>query len=284
MRIGITTDCVCDLPEDYLRANGVDLMYFYIITDTGRFKDGYGITSENILEYLEEGGEKAETDSPAPGEYRAFFEQQLKKYDEVIHIAASAYVGQSCAHARAAVQAMRDEGKRVTIVDSGNLSTGLGLMVMRAVELRDSGCPAAEIADAIERMKPRVSTTFITHSVDFLARNGRVGPKVSKLCRMLKLHPVMTLKDGKLKLHGLKVGHDEKAIMRYVRGELKRAGQIDKKRLFITHAGCTVRMIAQIRAEAERRCRFEEVMVTRTSATVSGNCGPGTVGVLYIRH
>lgn len=281
-KVGITTECVCDLPEEYLKGNDVELIYFDIITDTGRFKDGYEITSGNILEYLEDGGKKAETRAPDVREYLALFEKKLEQYDELIHIAVSSHVGSSYQHALIAAERMGEAGKRVTVIDSGHLSTGMGHMVMRAVELRNGGSAAAEIAEAITQMRSKISTTFITRSAESLYRNGRISSRVEKGCAFFGLHPVLVLKNGRISLKMFRIGNYERCVMRYIRGALKRCGQIDNRRLFITHAGCTVRMIAQIRAEAERLCRFDEVIVTRASATVSGNCGPGTVGVLFI--
>lgn len=281
-RVGITTDCVCDLPEEYIKANGVELIYFYISTDTGRFKDGYEITSGNILEYLEDGGRKAETDAPGAGEYRAFFEDCLKRYDEIVHISVSSQVGLSNKKATAAVEQMGANKARVTVVDSEHLSTGMGHMVMRAVELRDGGSSAAEIADEMVRMRSKVSTTFITQSADYLYRNGQIGQRVAKICTFFSIHPVLVLKNGRISLKMVRIGNYERSVMRYVRSELKCGGEIDHKRLFITHAGCTLKMISQIREEAQRLCHFDEVKVTQASATVSGNCGPGTVGVLFI--
>ena len=280
---GISTDCVCDLPESFLRANDVDIVYFYIATDTGRFRDGYGITSGNLLEYLEEGGRKAETTAPDAQEYAEFFEEKLKRYDELIHISISGCVGLSCQNAMDALKLMGEDGKRVTVIDSEHLSTGMGHMVMKAVELRKSGKSTAEIAEAVKAMRGKISTTFMTRNAEYLQRNGRVNEMVKNLAALFSLHPVLTLRNGKLTLKSFKVGNHEKAVMAYIRGELKHNGNIDKERLFITHAGCPVKMISQIREETQRLCQFNEVIVTKASATVSSNCGPGTVGVIFVR-
>ena len=283
-RIGITTDCVCDLPEDLLRRCGVDLMHFYITTDSGRFRDGYAITSGNILEYLEDGGTKAETSAPAPEEYVEFFENHLQKYSEIVHIGISDRVGHSCANAIKAVSLMGDNARRVTVINSRHLSTGMGHMVLKAVELRDAGCSAAEIAEAIERMRSKVSTTFITCNADYLYRNGQVSQTVKKLCAFFKLHPILEMRNGRITLHSFRIGNYEKSVIRYIRSALSSSGSIDHRRLFITHAGCSVKMIAQIRAEVERLYQFDEIIVTKASATVSGNCGPWTVGVLFVHQ
>lgn len=281
-RVGITTDCVCDLPEGYLSACGVDLMYFYIVTDTGRFRDSCEITSGNILEYMEEGGRKAETHAPDPQGYQAFFEKNLERCDELVHIGVSSHVGQSHQSAKAALELMGDMGKRVTLVDSGQLSTGMGHLVMRAVELRDGGSTAAEIAEAVMAMRGKIVTSFIVRSVDYLYPDAQVSQWVRTLCAFFSLHPVLQVKNGRIFLKRFRIGHYDQSVIRYVRGALRHSDQMDSRRLFITHAGCTVKMLAQIKAEVERLHKFDEVIVTRASATVSGNCGPGTVGIVLI--
>ena len=283
-KIGITTDCVCDLPDEYLKANDVAIVYFYITTATGRFKDGFEITSGNVLEYLENGGEKAETNAPAPEEYKAHFLSQLEKYDELIHISISSKISLSYQNACAALELMGEDGKRVRVIDSQHLSTGMGHMVIRAVELRDAGCSGEEIALQAEQMKQSISTTFITQNADYLYRNGRVSKTVRDVCDIFMVHPVLTLKDGRMTLKTIKIGNYEKAVMRYIKGALRRRKKIDKKRLFITHAGCTIKQLNAAKTQAERLCGFDEIIVTRASATVSSNCGMGTLGVLFVKE
>ena len=283
-KIGITVDCVCDLPDKYLKANDIDVVFYNIITSTGRFKDGDEITSENILEYLESGGTKSETSPPSLEEYRAVFDNALKRYEEIVHFSLSDKLDSSVQSALNAIKDMGDNGKRVTVIDTENLSTGMGHMIMKAVEMRDSGCSTAEIVQMAEDMKSMISTTFITKDVDYLYRNGRVSKAVKNLCGFFSIYPVLIVKNGELALKTIKVGNYDKAVMRYIKGELKNNKKIDKKRLFITHAGCPIRTISKYRSEAEKIYRFDEVLVTKTSATISSNCGPGTVGVLFVRR
>ena len=152
-KLGITTDCVCDLPDDYLKLHDVGIVYFYITTDRGRFKDGYEITSGNIIEYLEDGGEKAATNAPEPEEYREFFQDRLKECDELIHISISSKVSLSCKNASSALKLMGEQADRVHVIDSKHLSTGMGHLVIKAVEMRDSGKAAEEICRELEQIK-----------------------------------------------------------------------------------------------------------------------------------
>ncbi|MGN1339429.1 MAG: DegV family protein [Oscillospiraceae bacterium] len=281
--IGITTDCVCDLPEEYLRCNDVSIIYFYITTATGRFKDGFEITSANILEYLNNGGEKAETNAPAPEEYRDFFLEQLEKYDQIVHVSISHMISQSYINAKKSLELLGEKGSRVRVLDSGHLSTGIGHIVIKAVEMRNAGRTADEIIEEAEQYRRCVSTSFITMNADNLYRNGRVSRRVRDLCNTLQLHPVLVMKDGRITVKGIKRGNYEKAVMSYIKGELHHDNKINRKRLFITHAGCTVKLIEMVQEQAMKLCSFDEVLVTKASATISSNCGMGTVGVLFVR-
>ena len=281
MKTGVFTDCICDLPEDYLRANGVEVMHFYIYTATGRFRDGEEITSGNILEYLESGNHLLRSNIPDPEEYAKFYRQGLQNYDEIIHIATSAKAGLSYQNATQSLKLLGEDGKRVTVVDSEHLSSGLGHMVLQAVALRDSGKNAEEIARAMQEMKHRVSSTFIVPNADYLYNMGKVNRLVRDLSRLLMLHPVLHLKNGKIAVKTVGVGNYEKAVMRYVENEFKQHEKIDKKQLFITHAGCPTKLLSQITAVG-RDLAFESVSVTMASAAISSNCGPQTVGVLFV--
>ena len=281
-RIGITADCVCDLPEEYLAVHDIDIVYFYIKTDTGRFRDRYEITSENIIEYLERGGNKAETFEPTPGEYKEFFENSLKKYDEIIHICISSFVSGSTRNAAAALELMGDNGKRVYVIDSWHLSTGMGHMIIKAVEMRDRQTSVDEITTEMESMRNKVSSSFITRSADYLYRNGRAGKRVRDITEMFSLHPVLCMKDGKMAVKSIKAGNYDRAVLKYIKSELRHNKKIDMKRLFITHACCSAKTIADVKQLVNKYCEFDEVIVTKASATVSGNCGPGAIGVLYV--
>ena len=283
-KLAITTDCVCDLPDEYFKLHGVGIVYFYITTASGRFRDGYEITSENVIEYLDCGGERAETNAPEPEEYKEFFEKQLKFCEEVIHISISSHISNSCPNALAAIKLMGEQGERVHIVDSGHLSTGMGHMVIKAVEMCEGGKSAEEIVSEMQELKKRVSTSFIAKNADYLYRNGRVSKSIRDICAALSLHPVLSMRDGKMGVKALQIGNYDKSVKRYIKSELRHNNNINKKRLFITHAGCTIKTLGEVKALSEKLCSFDEVLVTKASATISSNCGAGTVGVLYINE
>lgn len=281
-RIGISTDCMCDLPADYLAAHDVHVMQFYIHTATGRFWNESEITSNNILEYLEEGNSLLRTNAPEPEECKAYFEGLLARYDEVVHIATSDKVGLSYPNAQAALALMGEPAKRVTLINSGAISTGLGHMVMQAVALRDEGKKPAEIAAGCDAMRGKISNSFIVPNADYLYRMGYASEGVKILCSLFRVHPVLCTRDGRLAFKAFRVGNYERAVTRYVRSELARGKRIDRRQLFITHAGCPAKVLAQVRAEVDKLCAFDRVTVTKASAIIASCCGPRTVGVLYV--
>lgn len=280
-KICITSECVCDLPEKILEEYGVPVIYFYIQTDQGIFKDMDEITAGNIIEYFKTGGQQISTYAPKPEEYEDFFVKILENYDEIIHIAIAKSLSKSLEYATRASE--KFEG-RVHVFDSGHLSTGIAHLVMKAAEMVKEGKDYEEISAVLHRLRDKVSTSFIAENADYLYRNGRVSKLVKIVCSGMKIHPVLAMKKGDMILKGIRIGSYKKSVVRYVRSELKNASKINKKRLFITHSDCTVKMIARARKAAAERCQFEEVIVSRASATISSNCGANTIGVLFVRE
>ncbi|MBQ5318576.1 MAG: DegV family protein [Oscillospiraceae bacterium] len=283
-KICITTDCVCDLPDEILRKNNVDLIYFYIRTDSGRFKDVDEITAQNVFDYLRNGGSKTITEAPPSDEFVSFFTEKLRNYEHVIHIAISSKISKSVSNAEEAVKKMGDEGKNVHIIDSGHLSTGIAHLVLRAAEMVREGNNTEQIVAEVMNMRDRVSTSFMADNTDFLYLNGQVSKGIHKICTMFKIHPVLSMQDGYLKLKACHVGNYKKSAVRYIRAELKSGKKIKSNMLFITHAGCSTNDIKMVKRYVASLMKFDEVFVTKASATISSNSGPRTFGLLYIKE
>lgn len=278
-RIAITSDCTCDLSEKILEKYEIELIYFYMYIDQGCFKDTYEITAENVLEYLNNGGEKMLTFSPKEDEIADFYEHVLERCDEIIHISISSKLSESYRYATSAAE--RFDGK-VHVIDSRQISAGMGHLIIKAAELVKEKKSAKEIVEALEQMKPKIMTTFIMDNLDCFCRIGSVSKITKEICRMLKIHPVIVSKNGGMKLKSIQIGDYEKSVMRYVKKTLHNPSSINKKRIFITHPNCKIRLISKVKQQVIESCNFENVYVTKTSATVTGNCGMDTVGILYV--
>ena len=177
---------------------------------------------------------------------------------------------------------LKIKSARVTVVDSEHLSTGIGHLVIKAVNMRDRGKSAQNIFNELESMKKRIRTSFIAMNADYLNINGKV-PKIAKdLCDTFRLHPVIVMRNGKIRIGRVYVGDYWRSCAKYVKRSLRQHGRIDKTRAFITHVGCTVSFLNKIRAEADKHCKFDELITTKASATVSSNCGKWTFGIVCV--
>lgn len=282
-KICITTDCACDLPAELLKRYEIDLMYFYIETESGRFRDVAEITAQNIFEYIEDGGQRTVSKAPPVEEFRDFFNQKLRNCDEIIHIAISSRISMCVRNSTNAANQLGAAANRIHIFDSGHLSTGIGLLVIRAVEMAEAGYSSEEILASLEQMKEKVSTTFIAKNADYLYRNKQISKGIKELCSIFNIHPVLEMKNGFLKLKSIQMGDYEKSALRYIRKELKEPRTIDTGRMFITHAGCSISDLKLIRREVDKLMAFDSVMISTASATISGNSGPGTFGLLFVK-
>lgn len=279
--ICITTDCACDLPEQLLKNNNIDIVYFYIQTDTGNFRDMDEMNSVNMFDYLQDEDKHVVTKAPSVADFEAFFSNKLKEYDEVIHIAISSKVSQCVKNSSKAAREMKEYGKRIHIVDSWHVSTGLGLLVLHATKLLRSNKEPEDIISDIKVMRNIVSTTFLVNSADYLYKNGKIGKNIRWFCNLFHIHPVLKMEKGFMKLKAIYVGSYEQCTADYIRKELKKSKRINTHKLFITHAACSVSDLSYIKQEIERYVKFDSVDVTKTSATVAGNCGPGTFGLAF---
>lgn len=280
-KVWITSDCACDLSETLLDKYGVEVIYFYISTDRGCFKDRAEMTSTNVVEYFENGGQRISTAAPAVSEYVDFFEKALQKHEEIIHITISSQLSLSYDNA---VLASKQFAGKVHVVDSEHLSTGIAHMIIRAVEMAKEGKSRNEIVDALKEMKYKVSTSFIADNADHLYRTGRVSKTVKNICTTFRIHPVLSLKNGKMTVKGVRIGNLEKCILGYVKSELRKSDKIKKERLFITYSTCPVRIVSKIKEQINMCCPFDEVLETKASATITSNCGANTIGVLFVRE
>lgn len=280
-KIAITSDCVCDLPSEILEEYGVEVIHFYITTDYGCFKDMEEITSLNIVEYFENGGKHIATQAAQAREYEDLFKRVLEKYEEVIHITTTFTLSKSYENA---IEASKMFHGKVHILDSGHISAGIGHLVLKAVKLVEEGKETKEIIEVLSSMKKRISTSFIVENADYLYKTGRVSKFVRDFCNVLKLHPVLHMRNGIMTVKKIKIGNYEKAALRYIRGQLKRVSRIDKERAFVAQCSCSVKLISKVKWAIKEECNFDELIVTKASATVSSNCGANAVGIIYLKN
>lgn len=282
-RLSVTTDCTSDLSDDIIEKYDIKTLAYNIHTERWCFRDKEEISARNVLEHISAGG-TATSEAPSTEECIRFFSEQLEKSENIIHICMSSEIGLSYRNCCEAMKTMEDKAERIWLFDSSQLSTGTGHIVIKACEMAEKGMSPVEIKKELERYRNKVSTTFLVKNADYLYTNRKVSALMKKICSVFGIHPVIEIRKGKMMLKKLYRGDYEKAELRYITSELKNAQKAVKDRLFITHAGCSFREIETIRKRAERISSFRDICITEASAAVSSNCGPNTVGVIYVRE
>lgn len=278
-KVAITADCICDLPRNLLEEYQIRLMYCYVHTKEGRFCDLFEVSSDSLLNYLKTEGNYARSSTADPSEYEYFFADTLETAEHVIHITATTALSGAYPNARQASKSFDN----VTVFDSTHISSGHGLMVLYAVALAEEGKDVDEICRALTAFRNRVCSNFLVPDTEALYRNGKVSSLVHKLCSGLNLHPVLRMSQNELKLWTIEIGNMKHVRRHYVKKLLHHARQIDTRILFLTYAGCTVRQLDEILDEVEKYVKFEKIITQKASATVSGNCGVGVFGLMFIR-
>lgn len=276
--IQITSDSTCDLGE-LAPKHGIRLMPLKVILDTETFKDGVDIAPADIFAFVEKTGMLPKTSAPGIEDFRELFSLLTANGDEVIHftISSKASASYSCALA-----ASREFDGKVRVVDSLALSSGQGLLVMKAMDLRDAGKSAAEIEETVNALRARVNTSFVPDRLEYLYKGGRCSKMEMYGANILKIHPMIDMKDGQLGVKKKYRGKMTVCIKSYIE-ELKAAYPVyDKTRCFITHSSADAELVELAREMVQSEFDFDEVVETVAGSVITGHCGRNTLGVLFI--
>lgn len=274
----IATDSVCDLPKQLLEKHQIAVLPYRVVTEGGEFLDGVETETDGVLSYIREMGRHVQSEAPETADYEEFFAEQLTKAQNIIHIAMAKHVSKGYENALEASKTFDN----VLVIDSGHLSSGMGMMVLRAAEYAENGIAADTIIRELERIKAQVRTSFIVTSTQYLAISGRMSAKINTFCKAFMIHPVIVLKNSSMKLGALRVGTRDYAWKKYITSTLHTMHEIDKRTLFITYAGLTNEELKEIEKQVRCKGDFENIIFQKASPAISVNCGPGTFGLLFM--
>ncbi len=278
MRVKITADSTCDLSREIVDTLDIKIIPLYINTKHGTFQDGLDITPDDIYVYVDNHGELPKTSAVAVEDYRFHFEKYAAEYEAVIHLNIGA--GFSSSHQNA-VEAAKSF-PNVYPIDSKNLSTGSGHIVMIAAQMAKEGRDVQEILDTINKTIPKVDASFVVDTMEYLYMGGRCSSVEKFGATILKIKPCIEVKEGKMAVGDKYRGDLQKSLKKYVGERLKNTQNIDNKRIFITHTKCPSGTVAMVRELIEKHMSFDEVIETVAGCTVTTHCGPGTLGILYL--
>jgi len=279
--IRIISDSTCDLPKELLERYNIDIIPLHIHLGEEEYEDGRNITPEEIYRWSDEHNTTPKTAAVSMMEVLDTFEPVLKNGDEIISFSISDSMSTTGNVMRMAVEELEAE-QRVHVIDSANLSSGVGLLVLEAAKMADEGMKAEEIVSVIETLKPRVRASFVVDTLTYLHRGGRCSSVAVLAGGVLKLHPKIVVENGKMSVQKKYRGKINSVVKTYVKEMEEDLRMAKKDYVFLTHSGCDEELIGEIKAYLKSLEYFEEIHVARAGSVISSHCGPGTLGVLYI--
>ncbi len=276
--VRITADSTCDLGV-YGAERDIRIMPLTVILGEDSFRDGVTITPQDIFAYVEKTGTLPKTSAPSIGDYEDFFGKFVGEGDTVIHFDISAKSSSSYEHAAAAAKKF---GKKVFVVDTKALSSGQGLLVMKAYDLLQQGMRPEEVVKTVNGLRPKVNTSFIPDRLDYLYKGGRCSRMAMYGANLLKIHPLIEMDDGQL-VPGKKYrGSMEKCITAYIRDLAEKYPKYDKTRCFITHSTADASLVEVAKQQVKALFNFDDILETVAGSVITGHCGRNTLGVLFI--
>lgn len=279
MKIKISSDSTCDLSKEYIEAHDIGILSLVVVKDGESYKDGIDITPDVIFAHVNGGGALCSTSAANVNDYMELFEEYKKEYDAVIHINLGS--GFSSSHQNACIAA--EEFENVYVVDSMNLSTGHGLVVVEAVKMVEAGMEPEKIYEALRELAPRVEASFVLDRLDYMVKGGRCSAVAALGASLLQLKPCIEVVDGKMGVCKKYRGSYEKALNNYVKDRLMDRDDIDTERIFVTHTETPQEVVESVKSAVKEYKDFEIMEETVAGCTVSCHCGPNTLGVLFIR-
>ena len=279
MNIKILSDSTCDLSPAQLQEHNITLARLTVVKGDEQFTDGVDIMPADIFNHVANGGSLCSTAAYSIGQYEDLFNQYARDYDAVIHINISSEFS-SC-YQNACIAAA--DFDNVYVVDSRNLSTGHGLVVLEACRLAKSCDNIDEIVEKLKDLTSRVEASFLLDRLDYMVKGGRCSATAALGANLLNLKPCIEVRDGKMSVVKKYRGPYAKCLANYVKDRLADRDDIQRKELFITHTPVSEPCLEAVREAVNAYGNFETVYETDAGCTVSCHCGPGTLGVLFIR-
>ncbi len=277
--IKILSDSTCDLSKELVQRYNIGIIPLYVRLGDEEYLDGVNITPEQIYKWSDEHGETPKTAAASIEDISKFLDPAGS--DEYIVFTISSSMSVNFNNVRLAAQEL-GMSDRVHVIDSANLSTGVGLLVVYAAELAKEGKAAKEIVEEIENTRDKVRASFVIDTLVYLHRGGRCSGLAAFFGTTLKIHPRIAVTDGAMHPEKKYRGSSRRYVLDYVKDMEADLENARPERVFITHSGCDREVVEAVREYLSGLGVFKEILETRAGSVVSSHCGPGTLGVLFI--
>lgn len=279
MKIKILSDSTCDLSAQLLSKHNITLTPLTVVKADDQFKDGVTITPADIFDHVSKGGALCSTAAVSIGEYEDVFSKYAAEYDGVILITIGS--GFSACYQNACLAA--EDYPNVRVVDSRNLTTGQGAIVLKACELAATATDLDALANELREYAGKVEASFVVDKLEYLVKGGRCSSAAALGANLLNLKPCIEVKDGKMTVVKKYRGNYNKCLTTFVKERLEGRDDIDPSMLFITQTVISDECHQAVLDTVRTHGHFETVYETVAGCTISCHCGPGTLGIIFVR-
>lgn len=281
--VKVLSDSTCDLSQELLDKYDISIIPLHIVKGEEELEDGADIDISALYEWADLNKTTPKTSAPSLETAMEIMKPFLDKGEEIICFSISSEMSTSGNVIRMAAEELCAED-RVTVIDSRNLSTGIGLLVVEAAIMAASNCSREKIISRMNELIPLVRASFVVDTLVYLHRGGRCSAASALIGGALALHPMIVVKDGKMDASKKYRGKINKVIMNYAHDLESAMKNAYTDRVFITHSQCDSEIVNEVRNYIKSLGIFDEILETRAGGVVSSHCGPGTLGVLFIQE
>ena len=279
MSIKITSDSTSDLSPALLEQYDITVLPLYVTMGEQTCRDGVDARPEDLFAYVERTGSLPTTAAVNVADYHDCFAQFSPRHEAVIHITISSDFSSCYQNACVAAEGFSN----VYVVDSRNLSTGHGLVVLEAALAAQRGEQPEAIVAHLNEVASQVEASFVVDKLDYLVKGGRCSSAAALGANLLKLKPCIEVVDGRMKVGKKYRGNYDKVLLQYVRERLDGRDDLALDRIFVTHTPCRPETVEAVKAEIQTYAPFSEIIDTNAGCTISSHCGPNTLGILFLR-
>ncbi|MBO5928481.1 MAG: DegV family protein [Clostridia bacterium] len=277
----LCADSTCDLSPQLKERFHVVTCPLHVVLEDKVYDDGVNMMPDDIYAVYAQKKVLPKTAAANAAEYMEFFKPYLDDGYEIVYISLGSAL--SVSHTNCRMAAAECDG--VYVVDSCNLSTGSGLLVLEAADRIAAGMPAAQVAEEVQALVSKSHASFVVDTLEFLHKGGRCSALAMLGANLLQLKPcieVDTAACGKMDVGKKYRGSLEKSLQQYVQDKLEGRTDIRRNRVFITHSGISEERLNLVKEAVESYNLFDEIFITRAGCTISAHCGPNTLGVLFM--
>ncbi|WP_068782808.1 DegV family protein [Paenibacillus phocaensis] len=279
--VKIFADSISDLPETWAAAYDIGIVPLYVVFGETAYKDKLEITTSDIYRRVDEDGVLPGTAAPAPADFIAAFAPWIEQGHTIVYISMSSKL--SSTYRNALIAAAEFPDGRVHVVDSLNVSGGIALLVVKAAIAAKQGASPSELVGMLEEMRNRVEIEVLVDNLDYLHKGGRASSVQYMIGSLLKIRPVLKVKDGLVISADKYRGKTEKAVERMLHNFINNVHKVDRE-LIIVAQTLAEKAAGFIRNTLLEKTDVKEVAIIEGGCAISCHCGPRTVAIMYLRQ